>query len=158
MRSLCGEVGVFDLIRRRHLASLREGLVRLILDCGPIPLVARILICAEQARVYSLHQVVVVRPRFYPIGVTLRALNLPINRNLHSSDQLPHSNLHLLVGPSSGGRSSPCPAVAIPRPRPRLTPTTTVVLPDKSLISSSLFLCLSMVPCMSYSASRRHGG
>src|SRR2546421_8503507 len=35
-------------------------------------------------------------------------------------------------------------ARAIPRPRPRLAPTTTVVLPDKSLIIV-LFLCMSMV-------------
>src|SRR5215203_6929915 len=111
MRGLRGEVGVFDLIRRRHLASLREGLVRTILDRGPIALVAGVLICAEQARVYLLHQVVVVRPRFYPIGVTLGSLDLPIDRNLHSSDQLPHFNLHflILIGPSSGRRSSPYP-------------------------------------------------
>src|SRR5215213_6126002 len=97
MRGLRGEAGVFDLIRRRHLASLREGLVRPILDRGPIPLVAGVHICPEQARVYLLHQVIVVRPRFYPIRITLRALDLPINRNLHSSDQLPHINLHLLI-------------------------------------------------------------
>src|SRR5919202_3642879 len=125
MRGLRGEAGVFDLIWRRHFASLREGLVRPVLDRGPVPLVAGVHICPEQARVYLLHQVVVVRPRFYPIRVTLRTLNLPINRNLHSSDQLPHSNLHLLIRSSSGRRSSSCPAVAIPRPRPRLTPTTT---------------------------------
>src|SRR5258708_35457805 len=35
-------------------------------------------------------------------------------------------------------------ARAIPRPRPRLAPTTTVVLPDKSLIIVP-FLCVSMV-------------
>src|SRR6266545_1922116 len=35
-------------------------------------------------------------------------------------------------------------ARAIPRPKPRLAPTTTVVLPDKSLIIV-LFLCVSMV-------------
>src|SRR5229473_358902 len=35
-------------------------------------------------------------------------------------------------------------ARAIPRPKPRLAPTTTVVLPDKSLIIV-LFLCMSMV-------------
>src|SRR5947209_3416670 len=35
-------------------------------------------------------------------------------------------------------------ARAIPRPNPRLAPTTTVVLPDKSLIIV-LFLCVSMV-------------
>src|SRR5919112_5250786 len=116
MGGLGGEVGVFDLFWRRLLASLQEGLIRPILDRGPIPLVAGVLICPEQARVYLLHQAVVVRPRFYPISITLRALDLPINRNLHSSDQLPHINLHLLIliliGPSSGRRSSPYPAVA----------------------------------------------
>src|SRR2546429_9151155 len=46
-------------------------------------------------------------------------------------------------GFSSASRSQ-VNARAIPRPRPRLAPTTTVVLPDKSLIIV-LFLCMSMV-------------
>src|SRR3982075_559109 len=38
----------------------------------------------------------ILRPRCYPIRSTVRALNLPINGNLHSSDQLPHGNLHIV--------------------------------------------------------------
>src|SRR5580658_7769318 len=39
-------------------------------------------------------------------------------------------------------------ATAIPRPRPRLAPTTTVVLPDKSLMVV-LFLFFACPPCLS---------
>src|SRR5258708_3194887 len=46
-------------------------------------------------------------------------------------------------------------ARAIPRPRPRLGPTTTVVLPGRSLIIV-LFLCVFMVPAVS--ASGEVGG
>src|SRR5882724_5352950 len=95
MRGLRGEAGPFELSRRRRAASDPDGLVRLILYRGPILLVAGVHTSPKHARVYLRHQAVVVRPRFYPIGRTLRFLHLPIERNLHSSDQLPHISLHL---------------------------------------------------------------
>src|SRR5215831_16853766 len=95
MRSARGEAGPFNLSRRRRAASDPDGLVRFILYRSPIPLVAGVHTSTKHARVYLRHQAVVVRPRFHPIRSTLRPLNLPINRNLHSSDQLPHANLQV---------------------------------------------------------------
>src|SRR4030081_2594398 len=103
MRRPRGEAGPFDLSRCRRAASDPGGLVRLILYRGPISLVAGVHTSPKHARVYLRHQAVVLRPRFYPIRSTLRALHLPIDRNLHSSDQLPHANLPIV--PS--GRHAP---------------------------------------------------
>src|SRR6266446_9714206 len=94
MRGLRGEAGPFELSRRRRAASDPDGLVRLILYRGPILLVAGVHTSPKHARVYLRRQAVVFRPRFYPIRAMLRPLDLPIKRNLHSSDQLPHVNLH----------------------------------------------------------------
>src|ERR1700687_4326733 len=96
MRGLRDEAGVFDLLPRRRAAGDPGGLVRLILYRGPIPLVAGVHTSPKHARVYLRHHAVVLRPRLYPIRSTLRALNLPIDRNLHSSDQLPHANLPIV--------------------------------------------------------------
>src|SRR5882724_8185459 len=101
MRGLRGEAGPFELSRRRRAASDPEGLVRLILYCGPILLVAGVHASPKHARVYLRRQAVVFRPRFYPIRAMLGPLNLPINRNLHSSDQLPHVNLHFRLSAST---------------------------------------------------------
>src|SRR5260370_4488192 len=54
-----------------------------------------------QARVYLRYQAVVVRPLVYPIRVTLGSPDLPVKRNLHSSDQLPHVNLHFRLSAST---------------------------------------------------------
>src|SRR6266404_3487893 len=101
MRGLCGEAGPFELSRRRRAASDPDGLVRLILYRGPILLVAAVHTSPKHARVYLRRQAVVFRPRFYPIRAILRPLHLPINRNLHSSDQLPHVNLHFRLSAST---------------------------------------------------------
>src|SRR6266849_2464383 len=95
MRGARGKAGPFDLSRRRCAAGDPDGPVRLILYRGPILLVAGVHTSSKHARVYFRRQAVVVRPRFYPI---LSPLHLPINRNLHSSDQLPHANLDFRIG------------------------------------------------------------
>src|SRR4030095_5252608 len=95
MRSMGGEAGPFDLSRSRRAASDPDGLVRVILYRGPIPLVAGVHTSPKHTRVYLRHHAVVVRPCFYPIRSTLRPLHLPVNRNLHPSDQLPHANLQV---------------------------------------------------------------
>src|SRR5882724_6767349 len=92
MRGLRGEAGPFELSRRRRAASDPDGLVRLIPYRGPILLVAGVHTSPKHARVYVRRQAVVFRPRFYPIRAMLGPLYLPINRNLHSSEQLPHAN------------------------------------------------------------------
>src|SRR5215471_6831464 len=95
MRSARGEAGPFDLSRRGRAASDPDGLVRFILYRSPIPLVAGVHTSTKHARVYLGHQAVVLRPRLHPIRSTLRPLRLPISRNPHSSDQLPHANLQV---------------------------------------------------------------
>src|SRR5262249_30134669 len=64
-----GEVGPFDLSRRRRAAGDEDGLVWLALNRCPIPLVAGVHAGPKQARVYLRHQAVVLRPRLYPIPV-----------------------------------------------------------------------------------------
>src|SRR5216683_933321 len=110
MRGLRREAGPFELSRRRQLASHREGLVRLILYRGPTLLVAGVHAAPKQACVYLRYQAVVVRPLVYPIRVTLGSLDLPIDRNLHSSDQLPHVNLHFRLSASTIAVSATPPA------------------------------------------------
>src|SRR5262249_25288275 len=58
MGGLRGEAGPFDLVLRRRPAG-PEWLVRLILNRGPVPLVARVHVRPEEARVDLRHQVVV---------------------------------------------------------------------------------------------------
>src|SRR5215468_4086496 len=95
MRSLHDEAGPLDLSRRRRTTSNPDRVVGLFLYRGPILLVAGVHTSPKHARVYLRHQPVVVRPRFYPTSGTPRTLDLPINRDLHSSDQLPHANLQV---------------------------------------------------------------
>src|SRR5262245_20961022 len=97
MQGLRGEAGPFDLSRRRRATSNPDRLVRLFLYRGPILLVAGVHTFPKHARVYLRSQAVVVRPRFYPIRRTLRPFHLPINRNLHCSDQLTHASLRSFV-------------------------------------------------------------
>src|SRR5260370_3453695 len=110
MRGLRREAGPFELSRRRQLASQREGLVRLILYRGPTLLVAGVHAAPKQACVYLRYPAVDVRPLVYPIRVTLGSLDLPIDRNLHSSDQLPHVNLHFRLSASTIAVSATPPA------------------------------------------------
>src|SRR6266850_4044971 len=117
MRGLHNEAGPFELCRRRRAASDPGGLVRLILYPGPILLVAGVHTSPKQARVYLRRQAVVFRPRFYPIRAMLRPLDLPINRNLHSSDQLPHVNLHFRLSASTVSISTTPPLATISRAR-----------------------------------------
>src|SRR6266849_1936132 len=113
MRGLRREAGPFELSRRRQLASHREGLVRLILYRGPTLLVAGVHAAPKQACVYLRYQAVDVRPLVYPIRVTLGSLDLPIDRNLHSSDQLPHVNLHFRLSASTVAVSATPPLATI---------------------------------------------
>src|SRR6266446_2952315 len=101
MRGLRGEAGPFEFSRRRRTAGDPDGLVWIILYRGPILLVAGVHTSPKHARVYLRRQAVVFRPRFYPIRAMLRPLDLPIKRNLHSSDQLPHVNLHFRLSAST---------------------------------------------------------
>src|SRR5882724_1559865 len=106
MRGLRGEAGPFELSRRRRAASDPDGLVWLILYRGPILLVAGVHTSPKHARVYLRRQAVGFRPRFYPIRAMLRPLHLSINSNLHSSDQLPHVNLHFRLSASTVAASA----------------------------------------------------
>src|SRR5437867_3996098 len=108
MRDLGGEACPLDLSRRRQPVSHREELVRRILYHTPIALVAGVHTCPKQTRVYLRHQVVVVRPRFYPVRVALGPLDLPIERHLHPRNQLTHTNPHIVSSGrhSAGGISS----------------------------------------------------
>src|ERR1700736_893540 len=113
MRGLRGEAGPFEFSRRRRASSDPDGLVRLILYRGPILLVAGVHTSPKQARVYLRRQAVVFRPRFYPIRAMLTPLHLPINRNLHSSDQLPHVNPHFRLSVSTVAVSATAPLATI---------------------------------------------
>src|SRR5258705_12239148 len=110
MRGLCGEAGPFELSRRRRAASDPGRLVWIILYPGPILLVAGVHPSPKHARVYLRRQSVVFRPRFYPIRAMLGTLHLSINSNLHSSDQLPHVNLHFRLSASTVPASTTPPA------------------------------------------------
>src|SRR5213082_171224 len=96
MRGLRGEARPVNLSRRRRIASDPDRLVRLFSNRRPVSLVTGVHTSAKYAGVYLLHNFVVVRPRFYPIDGAFGSLYFPINRNLHSGDQLPHSNLQVI--------------------------------------------------------------
>src|SRR5258708_35238458 len=100
MRGLGDEGGRLELSRRGRAASDPDGSVRLILYGGPMLSVAGVHTSAKHARVYLRRQAIVFRPRFYPIRARLRPLDLSINRNLHSSAQLPHVNLYFPLSAS----------------------------------------------------------
>src|SRR5258705_12350096 len=142
MRGLCGEAGPFELSRRRRAASDPGRLFWLILYRGPILFVAGVHTSPKHARVYLRRQAVVFRPRFYPIRFMLWPLYLPINRNLHSSDQLPHFNLHF--------RLSACTVAVSATP-----PLATISLATASTGAALRPLRKSLAPSSSVSALRR---
>src|SRR5256885_679846 len=93
MRSTLGEAGPFGLSGRRRATGVPGGLVGVIPNSRPVPLVAGVHPASQHARVYLRRQAVVLGPRSYPIRSPFRPLNLAVNRNLHSRDQLAHANI-----------------------------------------------------------------
>jgi len=104
-------------LRERHLVGavlLRTAppLFVGLLDRGPILLVVGVHPAPKQAGVDLRHQVVVVSPSFDPVCISVRPLDLAVDRSLHPGNQLPHGYLFSVQGIVCGDAIRPVAAPA----------------------------------------------